>query len=457
MNLWNYIREHMQKYPNQTVGEENAVLTYEELIIYAETFKKKLLGETCCLICCHSEMATAMALLGCFAAEVTAVPLSVRYGEIYLRKILENFNPSCLITDKDGEVQIYHVEDSNVFIPDEHPTLIMWTSGTTGVPKGVMLSEKNIITNVQDILEYFTIESSDTILIFRPLYHCAVLTGEFISALIRGVKIVFCSEPFNPYTIVGLLKQWKVTVLGGTPTLFHMLSRFTIQNNIPFLNHMVISGECMNESVGQKIRDAFPNAKIYHVYGLTEACPRISYMPPEYFDRAPDCVGIPLSSVKIEIRDRAGNPVNSGEEGILWVQGKNIMQGYYNRQDLTEKVLQDGWLCTGDIACMREGRWLKIIGRSDDMIIRAGMNIYPQEVEAELKKDPRTDEVFIYGYEDPLCGTQLGVKISGDFFTEDDVRAMCVERLPPFQVPMKIEIVTELPKNSSGKVIRVKC
>lgn len=456
MILWNYIREHMLRYPAQTVEEGNASMTYEELVIYAESFQKKLSGETCCAICCHSEMAAAMALLGCFAAGVTAVPLSVRYGRIYLRRLLESFSPSCLITDAEGELQIYHIADSESFLLGPPPALIMWTSGTTGKPKGAMLSERNVTTNLQDISYYFSLQPADSILIFRPLYHCAVLTGEFLTALVKGTKVVFYSEAFNPQILVGLLKSREITTLGGTPTLLSILLHFLRGGHEFSLKNIVISGECMSEAMGKRLRRIIPEGDFYHVYGLTEACPRVSYMPPEHFDEAPDCVGIPLPSVKIEIRDSAGVPVKNGEKGILWVQGESVMQGYYNAPEETDRILQKGWLCTGDIACIQADHWLKIIGRSDDMVIRAGMNIYPQEVEGAIRKDPRTDEVLVYGYKDPRYGTQLAMKISGDFQTEGEVRRMCVERLPSFQVPMKIEIVEELPINGSGKIIRGK-
>lgn len=457
MSLWRYIREHMEDHLAQTVGEDRNKMTYEELIVLAENIADKLKGEKSCAIYCHSEMSTAIALMGCFAAEITAIPLSWRYGENHCKKILEFISPTCVITDWEGDLGIYHISDSQYIPPEENPALIMCTSGTTGTPKGVMLTEGNICTNVGDIAEYFDMNTDDKILISRPLYHCAVLTGEFLTSLIKGVQIEFCSKNFNPLDIIRLWKKEQISVFCGTPTLLRVLSRFTPKDKSVSLRHIVISGECMSESVGREIKECFSCAKIYHVYGLTEACPRVSYMPPEHFSEYPGYVGRPLKSVEIKIiNPNTDARVKQGEKGILWVRGENIMMGYYSAPALSKKVLKDGWLCTGDIASIDDTGWLKIYGRNDDLIIRAGMNIYPQEIEAELKKDTRTKDVFIYGYNDSKYGVQIGMDISGDYKDRNEVHDLCKKILPSYQIPSKINLLSELRKSASGKVIRVK-
>ena len=170
MELWQFIRRHMLTHAQQTVCEKDAKITFEEMAIFSEIFAQKLQGIKCCAILCRSEMAAAMGLLSCFAAGVTAVPLSLRYGEKHCKTILDTISPDAVITAI-------------------RPALIMCTSGTTGVPKGAMLSERGIVTNVKDIAEYFTMDTTDTILIARPLYHCAVLSGEFLAALVKGTRI----------------------------------------------------------------------------------------------------------------------------------------------------------------------------------------------------------------------------------------------------------------------------
>ena len=197
MKLWKHLKSKMQNNLQQEICEESASMTFEEIIVFAENFSKELKGVKCCAILCQSEMAASMALLSCFAAGVTALPLSERYGELHCNKILDTISPDAVITDQDGNFEIIYIKDSVYKEPEVHPALIMCTSGTTGTPKGVMLSESNIISNVSDIALYFGIDSSDTILIARPLYHCAVLTGEFLTALVKGTKIRFYSGSFK--------------------------------------------------------------------------------------------------------------------------------------------------------------------------------------------------------------------------------------------------------------------
>lgn len=453
MKLWNYVKEHMLSHPNQSICENNTSLSYEDLSIWADTFAAKLSGMKCCAILCSSEMASAMALLACIAAEVTAVPLSIRYGEAHCNKILDTISPDAIIMDTNGEIVVYKLKQSQYITPVERPALIMCTSGTTGKPKGAMLSEENIITNVSDIAEYFAMEPNDTILIARPLYHCAVLTGEFLTAIVKGANIRFYSEQFNPIKMLELIKEYKITAFCGTPTLLSIMARFNRNAATGTLKHICISGECMSTEVGLKIHKAFPKCNIYHIYGLTEACPRVSYLPPKFYVDHPDCVGIPLKSVSIKILNQLGEFCRKNEEGLLYVKGNNVMLGYYQEPEKTRTVLKDGWLCTGDIAVINDAGFLKIKGRNDDLIIKSGMNIYPAEIEGVLKQDARVKEVLVYGYRNEF-GTQIGMKIVGDFSSIDEIKQCCIKLLPSFQVPSSIELVDELAKNGSGKIIR---
>lgn len=444
----------MQMNLQQEICENNASMTFEQIIVFAEEFSKKLKGIKCCAILCQSEMAASMALLSCFAAGVTALPLSQRYGELHCNKILDAISPDAVITDQNGNFQILYIKDSLYKEPDVPPAIIMCTSGTTGIPKGSMLTETNVITNVSDIALYFDIDKSDTILISRPLYHCAVLTGEFLTALVKGAKIRFYSGTFNPAIVLKMLKEYNITAFCGTPTLLSIMARFKRETNNDFLRHICISGECMSKETGLHIAEAFTNADIYHIYGLTEACPRVSYLPPNKFRKHADCVGVSLRSVSLKILSPEGVPVNANEIGTLWVKGDNVMAGYYNNPEKTNEVIVDGWLCTGDLALFTNEGLLKIKGRADDLIIKAGMNIYPQEVESALRLDSRVKDVFVRGYSDKKLGVQIELNITGDFSGVNEVKELCRCSLPGYQIPTRINLVDEIPKNSSGKIIR---
>ena len=457
MTLWEYLKSKMQNNLGQVVCENHAEMTYEELIVFAEEYAKKLKGIKCCAILCNCEMAASVALLSCFAAGVTALPLSQRYGKLHCSKILETISPDAVIVDGNSLFQLIYLSDSKYVEPEVKPALIMCTSGTEGIPKGAMLTEKNIMTNIADISLYFHITSSDSILISRPLYHCAVLTGEFLTALLKGTKIRFYSGPFHPALMLKLLEQHEITVFCGTPTLIHMMARLKRAENKCCLKHICISGECMGTEIAMRIAKAFSSADIYHVYGLTEACPRVAFLPPKLFGKYPDCVGVPLKSVSLKVVRKDGTMAGIGEIGVLWVKGGNVMAGYYNNPQKTAETICDGWLCTGDLALMNEAGLLKIIGRNDDLIIKAGMNIYPQEVESAVKADARVREVLVYGEKDETVGTLLAMDIAGDFSSVDEIRDLCRGCLPAYQMPVKINLVAELPKNGSGKIVRRKC
>ena len=454
MQLWRYIKEHLQSYPAQTICENNAELSFEEMLVFVEKFSKQLSGIKCCGIICQSELAAAIALLCCFAASVTALPLSCRYGELHCNKILDAISPDAVITDQEGVIQLLRITDSEYIAPVIKPALIMCTSGTTGTPKGVMLTEDNISTNLRDIISYFGINTSDSILITRPLYHCAVLTGEFLTALCKGTKIRFYSGAFNPALILNLLVEHKITAFCGTPTLLGMMARFSRKDNQNDLRHICVSGECMGKETAKRIAKAFPHAEVYHIYGLTEACPRVSYLPPDLFNSYPDCVGVPLKSVSLKVIAADGRIADPNEVGTLWVKGGNIMVGYYNDPGKTSEVIKDGWLCTGDLALINEAGLLKIKGRNDDLIIKAGMNIYPQEIINAVKQDPRVYDVYVYGEVGKNQGMQIAMNIVGNFATSEDVRALCRECLPAYQMPAKIKLLDELPRNGSGKVVK---
>lgn len=453
MKLWKHIKAALAVHSNQKVFEADSEMTYEELLIFAETYAERLRGESSCAVICRSELATAMGLLACFAAEVSAIPISLRYGATHTKRIVDFIRPSSFITDVDGKLDFYRLPPAYIS-PQNRPAVIMFSSGTTGNPKGIMLGEEGILANVSDICHYLNVGTSDSFLIARPLCHAAVLTGEFLTAITKGASIRFHSEAFQPHEILSLASKHRCTVLCGTPTLLSLLARYRRKSTPLSLKTICISGECMSAETGLRIADAFEDANIYHVYGLTEASPRVSYLPPKLFRTHPDCVGIPLPSVKIKILKEDGTQATVGEDGILYVKGPNIMLGYYLLPTATAKVLSDGWLSTGDIAMITEEGLMKIKGRSDDMIIRAGINIYPQEVEGVMKEDPRVKDVLVYSYEDPIVGVGIGMKISGDFASTGEVKALAKNLLPPYEVPTKIELLPELSRNEFGKIKR---
>ncbi len=437
--LYELIKNRMLVHPDQTISDEKRSLTYLELLECAEVLGKTLTEEKYGLLC-DSDLDTAISLLGCFYAGKTAVLLSQKYGEKHIQCIIEKTRLSHLIT-QNGIVRLSKTMSEPEDLSDV--ALIMCTSGTTGKPKGAMITEENLITNLKDIEKYFKIDKSDHILIARPLYHCAVLTGELLISLLKGVKISFFAEGFVPSKILTTAKEKEITVLCGTPTLFYHLSALNLKSSIPLtLKTIVVSGECMTQKAARIIRRAFPETAIYNVYGLTEASPRALYLSPAEFDKRPLSVGIPLDSLTAKI-------VNNE----LLLKGKSIMKGYYDDLDATSNAICEGWLHTGDIAEIDKFGRIYIKCRKDNMIIRSGMNIYPQEIENAIKQDERIEEVIAFGEKNDTVSEKIHIKVV-TLLNKSEVFEVCKKYLSSYQLPDVIEIVDEIPKNASGKVIR---
>ena len=456
MKLWNEIRKCLIENEKQKVCEGKTDNTYGGLLAFAESCAGLIVKYKCVAVMCDSELMAAKAILTCFAAGVTALPIPTRYGSVYCERILSFVKPDAMITDRGGMPEIVPLK-AGYEVTDADPALIMCTSGTTGEPKGVMLTEENVLTAVSDITAYFDIGGDDTILIPRPLYHCAVLTGEFLTAIFKGCRICFYSGALNPVAVPELVRLCGATVLCGTPTFWRLLISFMRRAGTMLpLGKIQVSGECLDCDTAYALADMFPAAKIYSVYGLTEASPRVSALPPELFPKRCDSVGLPLRSVEVKVIKSDGSEADYGEEAVLYVKGGNVMAGYYRNAEKTAEVLCGGWLCTGDIAVIYSDGLIAIKGRADDMIIKGGMNIYPREIEEALRADRRVDEVMAYSYTGKSGMTEIGIKISGRFGSVQEAARLCHTVLPPHEVPSRIEIVRTLEKNGFGKIRRVK-
>lgn len=459
--IWDFLTARMREHPNATVSGGGETLTFAGLVGQALRLSRGLPKGTIGLDC-SSELNTARGLLACFAAGATAAPLSPRYGEEHCRKIVESVGLTRFLTDRGGELRL---ERRDSLLPDAKTEeddlsgveLIMCTSGTTGRPKGAMITGRGLAANLRDIESYFRIGPPDRILISRPLYHCAVLTGEFLISLIRGVDIVLYDGAFNPARILETVRSEKITVLCGTPTLFYHLSLLASRLPEPVgLRTAAVSGECLTPAVAAGMRSMLPDAAIYNVYGLTEASPRVCWLPPERFDEKPASVGVPLPSLRLRVVDEQGRDLPAGETGELLVSGPSLMKGYYRQPEQTARVLRDGWLHTGDIAVMDGEGMASIRSRRDNLIIRAGMNIYPQEIENALEQDERVREALAYGLPDGRGSRRIAVKVvmADPAATRSDFLDVCRRRLSPYQIPDTVEFVERLERNASGKLLR---
>jgi long-chain acyl-CoA synthetase len=333
--------------------------------------------------------------------------------------------------------------------------LILYTSGTTGNPKGVMLTYQNIWSNVSDILDYFHLQQDDRMFIIRPLTNASAITGELLPALTTGCAIYLKPAQQAPLAAIRLMDKLFITILCTTPTVAVRFIPFLKRRGNASLRLLVLSGEMLYSEQAAKLIDAYGDVQIWNAYGLTEASPRISCLTELPSSDAANCVGVPLANVKVKIIDQCGNEVQDGQAGELVVSGPNIMRGYYCDPELTREKIRAGWLYTADRAMMRDGK-LYILGRKDEMLIRSGTNVYPNEIEAQLLQHPSVMEALVVGREQEGTGLKIHALVVAETNTEpSEILKYLIEiGTEPRLMPDSIECRQSLPKTPSGKLQR---
>lgn len=451
--MWQYLLEKMSQHIRSKVDR----YTYKELLCLSEEKGRVLLSKasegTVCGILCNDAINSVIALLSCWYAKFVPVPLSDHYGGKHNQQIMDVLTPTLVLTDREIHLLKYPHADS----AGKDAAVILCTSGTTGLPKGIVHTRESIISNIEGILDYFPINSSDHILIARPLCHSAVFTGELLAALICGTNITFYQNKYHPGGVLQRITAGDITVMGSTPTmLFHMACLHTSDKSIP-LHKLVISGEPMSSKTAQKIKKTFANTDIYSVYGLTEAGPRVSYLKPDQFHALDGSVGLPLKNVSIKITDENHTELPPEHKGVVWVKSPSLMKEYYRDEALTSRVLHQGWLNTGDVGYQDKNGYLYLCGRVDDMIIKAGMNIYPKEITSLVDSIPAIQKSFIYGFETAI-GQEIGMEVllEKDYrhLKKKDIMELLSEVLADYQMPARLRIVDQFNTTLSGKVRR---
>ena len=416
MMLWNYLKEKMMLY-KERVAFANLGITYEELLTFGNDRKLEKKIRVCGGL---TRELHALNIIKIIADGDVIVPISKEYGSRnndYIKNVIKESK-----------------EDINDL------AFIMFTSGTTGLPKGVMLTEENIISNLEYIKSYFDVSNCKSICIARPLVHISVLTGELLYALCNGLTLYFYEESFMPQRLLTYLSKNSIDILGGTPTLYKNLSNINFDNS-NILKVGVISGEVLTENTKVTITNSFKNTQFYNVYGLTEHSPRVSALLPDEFCKKINSVGKAIGDVTVKVLN-----------GELLIKSNSVMKGYFNNQELTNKKIKDGWLYTGDIATIDQDGYIYIHGRKDNMIIKAGLNIYPEEIELAVNEIKGISDSVVFGLkqEDKIT---IYLEYVGDI-EPNELRITLAKNLNPNIIPNKIRKVEVIAKTASGKKIR---
>ena len=337
---------------------------------------------------------------------------------------------------------------------------LQYTGGTTGVSKGAVLTHKNIIANMLQICEWMKpklIEGEEISIAPLPLYHIFSLTVCCLAFLRYGAENILVTNPRDIPAFIKLLKSTRFTILTGVNTLYNALAHHPDIKTIDF-SHLKISvaGAMALQQAVKDIWKKSTGTDVIEGYGLTEASPVVCCNPIDGTDRV-GTIGLPLPSTEIKLVSDDNQDVTlKGQSGELCVRGPQVMQGYYNRPDETEKVMKDGWLLTGDIAQMDSDGFVKIVDRKKDMILVSGFNVYPNEVEDVLAKNPKILEVAAIGIPDEHSGEIVKVFVvkKDESLTEQEVIAWAKQSLTNYKVPKQVEFIKDLPRTNVGKVLR---
>jgi long-chain acyl-CoA synthetase len=342
----------------------------------------------------------------------------------------------------------------------EDLALLQYTGGTTGVSKGAMLTHGNIVANMQQASEWIKANltpGEEVVVTPLPLYHIFSLTVNIMIFANTGSKNILITNPRDINALVKVLKKNRVTVMSGVNTLFNALIHNEEFKKIDFSSwKLVLGGGMATQKVVAQEWKAITSVPIIDAYGLTEASPGVCANPlnnPEYTGTA----GLPVSNTDIEIRDDNGKVLGIGEVGELWVQGPQVMKGYWNRPEETAKVLDSrGFVATGDMAEIDAKGYVRLVDRKKDMILVSGFNVYPNEVEEIVAAMPEVLEVACIGVPNEKSGEaiKLFVVKRDPNLTREQIIAYCRQNLTGYKVPKDIEFCTELPKSAVGKILR---
>ncbi|MBI0164566.1 AMP-binding protein [Snodgrassella sp. M0351] len=342
----------------------------------------------------------------------------------------------------------------------EDLALLQYTGGTTGMSKGAMLTHGNIVANMQQASEWIKanlVPGKEVVVTPLPLYHIFSLTVNIMIFANAGSKNILITNPRDIKALVKVLKNNRVTVMSGVNTLFNALIHNEEFKTIDFSTwKLVLGGGMATQKMVAQEWKAITGVPIIDAYGLTEASPGVCANPlnnPEYTGTA----GLPVSNTDIEIRDDNGKVLGVGEVGELWVQGPQVMKGYWNRPEETAKVLDSrGFVATGDMAEIDAKGYVKLVDRKKDMILVSGFNVYPNEVEEVVAAMPEVLEVACIGVPNEKSGEaiKLFVVKRDPNLTREQIIAYCRQNLTGYKVPKDIEFCSELPKSAVGKILR---
>ncbi len=344
---------------------------------------------------------------------------------------------------------------------DLHVASIVYTSGSTGKPRGVVLTHLNIVSNTRSIVDYLELTPDDRILVVLPfhyIYGKSLLNTHFFV----GGSVVVDNRFLYPNVVLQTMREQEATGFAGVPSTYTiLLSRSNLRNlKFPDLRYVTQAGGAMAPSVQKEVAEAFAPARLFVMYGATEASARLSYLHPDDLPRKWGSIGKAIANVELFVADEGGTPLSAGQEGEIVARGSNIMSGYWNHPEETEKVLKNGLYFTGDIGRTDGEGFLYVVGRTKDMIKIGGNRVSAKEIEEALHEHPAIIEAAVIGVPDDVLGEApkafLVVKPGVSTGLLGELPAFLQQRLAVYKIPKLYEVRDFLPKNESGKILKRK-
>jgi len=342
-------------------------------------------------------------------------------------------------------------------VADDDTAVILYTSGTTGKPKGAELTHANLYVNAKTKLEtLIQLTADDVILGALPLFHSFGQTAAMNAGLMAGACLTLLAR-FDPAKALAIMERDRVSVFLGVPTMYTaMLAVPAAERPDTSSLRVCISG---GASLPVEVLRAFEGqfgTKILEGYGLSETSPVASFNHPDR-ERKPGSIGTPIRDVRMRVVDEQDQEVPAGEVGEIVIQGPNVMKGYWQRPDATAEAMRGGWFHTGDMAKVDDDGYFYIVDRKKDLIIRGGYNVYPREIEEVLYEHPAVGEAAVVAVPHAELGEEVGAAVAlkaGAEATPDELQAFVKERVAAYKYPRRVWLVPELPKGPTGKILK---
>jgi long-chain acyl-CoA synthetase len=365
----------------------------------------------------------------------------------------------CLLV-KQGEFehQVGAAEPITEIAPadDDDTAVILYTSGTTGQPKGAELTHANLRRNAEAARGLFELGSDAVTLGALPLFHSFGQTCG-LNATIGGGGMLTLIPRFDPGKALEIIQRDRVNIFQGVPTMYGAMLHHSGHEAFDTSSLVLCAsgGSAMPVELMRGFEEAF-GCKVLEGYGLSESSPVASFNHPDR-ERKPGSIGTPIEGVEMKVVDEEGGEVPQGDVGEIVIRGHNIMKGYWNRPDATAETVRDGWLFTGDMGTIDEDGYFFIVDRKKDMIIRGGYNVYPREIEEVLYEHPAVREAAVVAIPHDEYGEEVGAAVAlkdGAEVSAEELRDFVKEQVAAYKYPRQIWFVDDLPKGPTGKILK---